>query len=142
MRASVNICLLVQNQQLINKLNSMNLGDVKINNTDMERVTDAKVLGVTFNEVLSWRKQVNKCVGNAMSNFFQISRYKKFLNKESKIILCDSIILSQFNYCDVVYSNLDKYLKDKIQKVQNLCLRFIFDTKKETIWIIIYVEMN
>ena len=117
MRASVNICLLVQNQQLINKLNSMNLGDVKINNTDMERVTDAKVLGVTFNEVLSWRKQVNKCVGNAMSNFFQISRYKKFLNKESKIILCDSIILSQFNYCDVVYSNLDKYLKDKIQKV-------------------------
>ena len=57
-------------------------------------------------------------------------------------ILCDSIILSQFNYCDVVYSNLDKYLKDKIQKVQNLCLRFIFDTKKETIWIIIYVEMN
>ena len=62
--------------------------------------------------------------------FFQINRYKKFLNKESKIILCDSIILSQFNYCDVVYSNLDKYLKDKIQKVQNLCLRFIFDIKR------------
>ena len=54
----------------IKKLNSMDLGDVKINNINMERVTDAKVLGVTINEVLSWRKQVNKCVGNAMSNFF------------------------------------------------------------------------
>ena len=114
----------------INKLNAMNLGDLKINNVNMERVTNARVLGVTFDEVLSWRKQVNKCVSNAMSNYFQISRFKKFLSKESKIILCDSIILSQFNYCDVVYSNLDKYLKDKIQKVQNLCLRFIFDIKR------------
>ena len=25
---------------------------------------------------------------------------------------------------------MDKYLKDKIQKIQNICLRFIFDIKK------------
>ena len=65
-----------------------------------------------------------------MSNFFQICRYRKFLNKEAKIILCESIVLSQFNYCDIVYSNMDKYLKYKIQKIQNLCLKFIFDIKK------------
>ena len=39
--------------------------------------------------------------------------------------------MSQFNYCDVVYSNMDKYLKNKIEKVQNLCLRFIFDIKRK-----------
>ena len=115
----------------INKLNSMVLGDLKINNVNMERVTHAKLLGVTFDEVLSWIKQVNKCIGMAMSNFFQINRYKRFLNRESKIILCESIVLSQFNYCDIVYASMDKYLKEKIQKVQNLCLRFIFDIKKK-----------
>ena len=96
----------------------------------MERVMSARILGVTFDEVLSWRKQVNSCVGKAMSNFFQISRYKKNLNREAKINLCEAIVLSQFNYCDSVYSNLDNYLKEKIQKVQNLCLRFIFDLRR------------
>ena len=92
----------------------------------MVRLTDVKV-----NEVLSWRKQVNSCVGKAMSNFNQMSRYKRFLNQESKIKLCESIVLSQFNYCDVVYSNLDQFLKNKIQKIQNLCIKFIFDLRRK-----------
>ena len=114
----------------IKKINDMQLGDLKINNKKMERVSEAKVLGITFDEVLSWRRQVNLCISRAMANFFSLVRYKKFLNKEAKIILCESIVLSQFNYCDLVYSSMDKYLKQKIQKVQNLCLRFIFDIKR------------
>ena len=54
----------------IKKLDSLNLGDLQINNTNMERVREAKVLGVTIDEVLSWRKQVNLCISKAMSNFF------------------------------------------------------------------------
>ena len=53
-------------------------------------------------------------------------RFRKFLSEEAKITLCDSIVLSQFNYCDIVYSNMDVFLEKKVQKVQNLCLRFIF----------------
>ena len=94
----------------INKLNTIQLDDLKINNVVMERVRHAKVLGVTIDEVLSWRKNVNLCISKAMSIFFQISRYKKILNKEAKIILCESVVLSQFNYCDIVYSNMDNYL--------------------------------
>ena len=74
---------------------------------------------------------MNACISKAMSNFFQMSRYKRFLNKEAKINLCESIVLSQFNYCDVVYSNMDKYLKDKIIKTQNICLKFIFNIRRK-----------
>ena len=116
----------------INKVNAMVLGDLKINNICMERVRETRILGVTFDEILSWRRQVNLCISKAMCNFFQISRYKKFLNHEAKVILCESVVLSQFNYCDVVYSNMDKFLRDKIQKVQNLCIRFIFEVKKNS----------
>lgn len=111
----------------IKKLNTMNLIDLPINNIPLERVSDAKVLGVNINEVLSWVKQVNSLISKAMSNFFQMSRYKRFLNKQAKITLCESIVLSQFNYCDIVYSNMDIYLKNKIQKVQNWCVKFIFN---------------
>ena len=41
--------------------------------------------------------------------------------------MCESIVLSQFNYCDTVYSNMDVALEKKVQKIQNICLRFIFN---------------
>ena len=111
----------------IRKLNNMATNNVVINGTNLERVYNPKVLGVTFDEVLSWQKHVNLCISKAMGNFFQIYRYKKFLGREAKITLCDSIVLSQFNYCDVVYSNMDISLENKVQKIQNHCLRFIFN---------------
>jgi hypothetical protein len=39
------------------------------------------------------------------------------------------MVLSQFNYADVVYMNMNKILQYKIQKIQNLCIRFIFNCK-------------
>ena len=119
--------MFIGSKPAIRKLNIAETNFLNINGTDLERVNKAKVLGVTFDEVLSWQKQVNLCISKAMGNFFQMYRYKKFLNEEAKITLCDSIILSQFNYCDIVYSNMDVILEKKVQKIQNMCLRFIFN---------------
>ena len=42
-------------------------------------------------------------------------------------MLCDSLVLSYFNYFDVIYSQyLDLNDKNRIQKVQNSCLILIF----------------
>ena len=65
-----------------------------------------------------------------MAVFIQFSRYKYFLMGESKKLLCESLVLSHFNYCDAVYINLNISLQHKIQRIQNLCLRFIFNIKK------------
>ena len=111
----------------IKKLNMSRTNDLVINGSVLERVYDTKVLGVLFDDVLSWQKQVNCCISKAMGNFFQIFRYKKFLEEDAKIALCESVVLSQFNYCDTVYSNMDVFLENKIQKIQNICVRFIFD---------------
>ena len=40
------------------------------------------------------------------------------------------MVLSQFNYADVVYMNMSKLTQYKIQKIQNLCIRFIYNCKK------------
>ena len=101
-----------------------------MNDSILERVTHTKVLGVTYDEILSWKKQVNLSVSKAVGNFLQFARYKHFLSQQSKITLCQSIVLSQFNYCDIIYSSMDAYLEKKIQKIQNMCLRFIFNIRK------------
>ena len=106
--------IFIGSKPAIRKLKILNTDNVKINSANLERVYNPKVLGLTFDEVLSWQKHINLCISKAMGNFFQMYRYKKILNKDAKITLCDSIVLSQFNYCDVVYSNLDISLENKV----------------------------
>ena len=41
-------------------------------------------------------------------------------------------MLSQFNFGDSVFLSIDKYLQGRIQRIQNLCLRFIFGISKKS----------
>jgi len=53
------------------------------------------------------------------------------LTPHLKKMLTDSLVLSTFNYCDVVYGPcLTAFDSQRIQKMQNYCLRFIFGLKK------------
>ena len=85
---------------------------------------------MTFDEVLSWNKHVNSCISKAMCHFRQLSNYKHFLDSEAKKNFCETMVLSQFNYCDMVYLNINKQLENKIQKIQNICIRYIFNCKR------------
>ena len=114
----------------IKKLETVKINDLKIDGTILERVKLSKNLGVTFDEVLSWVKHINLNISKAVGSFINLSRFKRFLNQKSKILLCESIVLSRFNYCDAVYMNIDNFVQRKIQRVQDMCCRFIFDTKK------------
>ena len=67
-----------------------------------------------------------------MGNFITISRFKKFLTQESKIILVESVILSMFNFGNVLQLNISQQSQTKIQRIQNICLRFIFNIKKKS----------
>ena len=107
--------------------------DLTINKIPIERVFEVRNLGITFDEVLSWRRQVSRSIQKAMGNFITISRYKKFLSKESKIILVESVILSMFNFGNTLQLNIGHQLQTKIQRVQNLCLKFIFNVKKKSV---------
>ena len=102
-----------------------------INGKIIKRVPFAKSLGIRYDEVLSWRKQVNVCIGRAISKFREFSHYKNMLSFEAKKVLCETLILVQFHYADIVYMNMTKVLQYKIQKIQNMCLRFIFNIKSK-----------
>ena len=46
-------------------------------------------------------------------------------------MLCESLILSHFNYADVVYSPFLAYhLRMRVQRVQNSCIRLIFGLRR------------
>ena len=95
----------------------------------LEREKQLKNLGVTFDEYMSWVKHTNT-VCKAYSSLRTLYRFKRFLSVSAKKSLCESLVLSHFNYCDGLFLNLTKVLFDKIQKVQNACVRFIYNLRK------------
>ena len=122
--------IIIGSKFAMKKVNDQILEPIIVNDKPIERVTYAKYLGLTFDEVLSWIRHVNLCIARAIGKFKEFSNCKKMLSFESKKIFCESLVLSQFNYADVVYMNMNKVTQNKIQKIQNLCIRFIFNLKR------------
>ena len=122
--------IIIASRPNLKKLKTMSLKDIKLNDKVIERVYEAKNLGITFDESLSWTRHVNLSVAKAYGKLNHAYRFKKFLSTEAKWRLCETYILSQFNYGDVILQNMTNILKNKIQKVQNRCMRFTESLRK------------
>ena len=122
--------MIIGTRQAINKINTLELPPITLDNHILDREKDLKNLGVTFDEHMTWVKHINKIVCRAYCSLRPLYRFKRFLTEEAKKSLCESLVLSHFNYCDCLFPSLSQALNDKIQKVQNACVRFIFNLRK------------
>ena len=106
------------------------LNDIKLGSDIIEREFSVKNLGITFDEVFSWSKHVNLIVAKAYGKLCHAYRFKNLLTPEAKWNLCETYILSQFNYGDIILQGMNTQLIDKIQRIQNSCIRFAFGFRK------------
>lgn len=91
----------------------------------------AKNLGVIFDTNLRFKSHINNCIRTAYTNLKMIYNIRHFLNQKIKTILCESLVLSRFNFADTVYGPcLDAEDTRRIQVLQNSCLRLIFGVKR------------
>ena len=122
--------IIIGSKNNIAKLKETALPPITMNNKIIERVTEIRNLGVTFDETMSWDKHISNIVSIAYGKLRLAYRHIQFLTPDSRQAVVESYVLSQFNYCDVILQNITTQLSDKIQKVQNSCVRFIFNLKK------------
>ena len=104
---------------------------ITINNINIPLKNEVKNLGVIMDSSLNFEKHVTTCIKSAITKLKILYNSKDILNKQLKIKLCDSLILSVFNYADVVYGPcITAENSYRIQKIQNCCLRFIHGISK------------
>ena len=99
-------------------------------NKPIKRETVVKNLGILFDETMDWDSEIDKSIRNGYMKLRQAYRFKNFLSKNSKKLIVQSYILSQFNYSSIILQNLTKFQMNKIQKFQNTCVRFIMNLRK------------
>ena len=99
--------------------------NVFIRDTHIEIVPSFKYLGLHFDQYLSWNFHVDQITKSVTKYIGLFCRIRKYLSQESLKILHNSILLPRIDYCDVVWGNCSKYLRDRIERLQTRSARAI-----------------
>ena len=91
------------------------------------RVQQGKTLGAVIDQTLKFDDMMNQVCS---SGFFQLNKLKNLrttLELEDKLTLVKSLILSRIDYCSFPYCARKQKQINKLQKLLNASIRFIFD---------------
>lgn len=93
----------------------------------IEPCKKAKNLGFMFDHLMSLNDQITATSQVCYMNLRNLERIGSKLSKDLKIQLVHSNILSHIDYCNAVYGGLSEANIQRLQKIQNASVRFIFN---------------
>lgn len=124
--------LVLGSRNCITKTVTYNL-DLKIDGCPVEQVQEARNLGVVFDGQLHFESHILEAVRNCFYRLKLLYRIRPYISVETRILLCESLVLSKLNYADTVYGTCILGRTEKIiQRVQNACARFCFHVPPRT----------
>ena len=71
--------------------------------------------GVIVDEHLLWNDQIQNIVSKSSKGMRMIRRIKKYDPQSTLLKIYNAIVLSQFDYCSLVWDNCSEYLLNKLQ---------------------------
>lgn len=101
---------------------------VMLMDKSIERVYEARNLGLIMDCSLRYEKHISKSLQNCFYKLKVLYHMRPYLKEDLRIQLVESLVLSKLNYMDVVTGpRLLARTQKIIQRVQNACARFCFD---------------
>lgn len=98
---------------------------ILINGTSIERVSEARNLGVLMDDSLRFEKHVINTARNCFYRLKVLYKIRNYISQDLRVKLCESLVLSKLNYADTVIGpRLLVRSQNLIQRVQNACARY------------------
>jgi hypothetical protein len=99
--------------------------DIYLDGCKLARVAEAKFLGITIDENLTWKKQIHNICNLCARNIGVLNKVKRFLPDQALYKLYCSLILPYLNYGMLLWGNANKTCLEKVHKLQKRALRTI-----------------
>lgn len=109
---------------------STNSKSVVINHKNLERVYEAKFLGVYLDPKLSWKNHILYTKRKISKSIGLLSKAKKTLDIHSLITLYYSFTYPYFTYCIELWGNTYKTYMDSLFLLQKRIIRIITSSKR------------
>jgi hypothetical protein len=94
---------------------------------EIECETEVKLLGVTIDFKLNFNEHISNICKKASRQLNVLKRIGKHLTKRGKLTIYYSFIMSNFNYCPLVWHFCGQVNTKKVEKTQERALRFIYE---------------
>ena len=101
---------------------------IKLAGKPIKRVLKTDYLGLIIDEKLSWVDYVSTLTKKISSAVAAIKNVN-FLPHKTLITLYQSLVESRLRYCNIVWGNCGRTLKNKLQSLQNRSARVVTQTK-------------
>ena len=113
-------CLVICSDHAQKKEHLLN---ISLEGVPIEQVKEARLLGVTIDERLSWATHINNIITKMSRSISIIRRSAYFLTNTTIKQVIQSLVLSHLDYCPAIWSNASKQELNKIQLTQNRAAR-------------------
>ena len=90
-------------------------------------VSSVELLGIQIDDKLNFNLHISKICKSAANQLNALIRLKQFLSFHAKEVLINSYIISNFNYCPLVWMFSSTQSLNKIENLQKRALRFLYD---------------
>ena len=90
------------------------------------------LLGVDIDNKLNFTNHISKICTKAGQQLSALARLSKILDLDTKMLVFNSFILSNFNYCPLVWHHCSITDNRKIEKIQERGLRFVYNDCKSS----------
>lgn len=88
---------------------------------------NSKILGVFLDSKMTFALMINETCKICYFKLMKLRNLRHYLSQEIKIMLVKCFIISRLDYCNSLYACIPQYLLNKLKKVLNACIRFIFN---------------
>ena len=93
-------------------------------------VAAVKNLGMFLDAELKYTIHINKLTSSSFNTLHTIAPVQCHLDQETTKILVQALILSKLDYCNSLFLGIPKYNIAKLQRIQNMSCRIIFQLPK------------
>ena len=106
-------------------LSDINAYKITVDNGSIERVRNWKVLGVNFDENLSWKVHINEVVKSCFAKLSVLRKLKRYANYNRRKQLAETLVLSKLDYALPLLSNANQIEINRLQKVLRSAASFV-----------------
>ena len=99
---------------------------ILINDTKLSAEPNVKALGVIIDSELNFSAHISHLCKKAARQLNALARISRYLDTASKMMLYNSFVMSNFNYCPVAWHFCGKVNNGKLEKIHERSLRIIY----------------
>jgi hypothetical protein len=114
-------------QAIISHNYMRNFKPIYVNDVEISPQLSVKLLGVTFDIGLTFDSHVSSLCKKASQQLNVLKRFSSLLSIKNKFRIYQTFILSNFNYCPVIWNFCSKRKAHLMEKIQERALRFTFN---------------